>query len=52
MSLDHLREEFLDFTLSPSDLPTPGEYLAADGAMKPEACLFLGRSMETKNFRL
>ena len=26
-SLDHLREEFLDFCLSPMDLPTPGQYL-------------------------
>ena len=34
ISLDQLREDFLDFTLSVSDIPTPGEYLAADGTMK------------------
>uniref|UniRef100_A0A1X7SHY9 HAT C-terminal dimerisation domain-containing protein n=1 Tax=Amphimedon queenslandica TaxID=400682 RepID=A0A1X7SHY9_AMPQE len=35
-SLDELSEEFNDFTLSPSDLPTPGEYRAADDEMKPK----------------
>ena len=40
VSLDKLREEFLDFTLSPSDLPTPSEYLAADGTLKPRTGLF------------
>ena len=40
VSLDQLREEFLDFTLSPTDLPTTGEYLAADGTMKPKTGFF------------
>ena len=35
-SLDELSEEFNDFTLSPSDFPTPGEYHAADDEMKPK----------------
>ncbi|KAL5502306.1 hypothetical protein EMCRGX_G009055 [Ephydatia muelleri] len=39
-SLDQLREEFIDFTLSPSDLPTPGEYHAADGTIKPRTGIF------------
>ena len=34
-SLDHLREEFLDFTLSPGDLPAQTEYMAADKTKKP-----------------
>ena len=34
-SLDQLREEFLDFTLSPTDLPTQTEYSAADKSKKP-----------------
>ncbi len=33
-SLDQLREEFLDYTLSPADLPTPQEYTAADKTKK------------------
>ena len=36
-SLDQLREEFIDFSLSPGDLPPSEEYLAADGTMKPRA---------------
>ena len=36
-SLDQLREEFIDFSLSPGDLPASEEYLAADGTMKPQA---------------
>ena len=39
-SLDQLREEFIDFTLSPCDLPTPGEYHAADGTIKPRTGIF------------
>ena len=39
-SLDKLREEFLDFTLSPSDLPPPAEYSAADRTKKPRAGRF------------
>lgn len=41
-SLDQLKEDFLDFTLSPSDLiiPTPGEYVAADDdTQKPQTGL-------------
>ena len=34
-SLDRLREEYLDFTLSPSELPTQTEYMAADKTRKP-----------------
>ena len=34
-SLDHLREEFLDFTLSPGDLPAQTEYTTADKTKKP-----------------
>ena len=33
-SLDKLRDEFLDFTLSPMDLPTPTEFLGADKLKK------------------
>ena len=33
-SLDQLREEFLDYTLSPMDLPTQEEYTAADKTKK------------------
>ena len=33
-SLDHLREEFLDFTLFPGDLPAQTEYTAADKTKK------------------
>ena len=38
--IDSLREEFLDFTLSPTDLPTPQEYKAADGSIKQRAGSF------------
>ena len=34
-SLDKLRDEFLDLTLSSMDLPTPSEYLGADKLKKP-----------------
>ena len=34
-SLDQLREEFLDFTLSSTDLSTQTEYTAADKSRKP-----------------
>ncbi len=34
VSLDQLREEFLDYTLSPADPPTPQEYTAADKTKK------------------
>lgn len=33
-SLDQLRDDFLDFTLSPMDLPTQTEYTAADKTNK------------------
>ena len=33
-SLNQLREEFLDYTLSPADLPTPQEYIAAGKTKK------------------
>lgn len=39
-SLDQLREEFLDFKLSPTDLPSLVEYKAADLAKKPRAGKF------------
>ena len=39
-SLDQLREKFLDLTMSPSDLPIPGEYHAADGTVKPKTGFF------------
>ena len=39
-SLDQLREEFIDFSLSPGDLHASKEYLAADGTMKPRAGSF------------
>ena len=39
-SLDKLWEELLDFCLSPTDLPTPGQYLAADGTTKPRSGSF------------
>ena len=42
-SLDQLREEFIDFTLSP-DLPAPGECHAADGTIKPRTGIYLVRS--------
>ena len=38
--LDKLREEFLDFQLSPSHLPSPETYKAADGTENPRAGLF------------
>ena len=41
VSLDRLREEFLDFKLTPAaDLPEIKEYKAADGQKKPKAGLF------------
>ena len=40
MSIDQLSEEFLDFSLSPGDLPTPEKYCAADKTMKPRAGTF------------
>lgn len=39
-SLDCLREEFLDFSISPADLPTPGMYHASDGTTKPRVGSF------------
>ena len=39
-SLDQLCDEFLDFSLSPGDLPTPEKYRAADKPMKPRAGAF------------
>ena len=39
-SLDTLREEFHDFTLSPMDLPTQSECCAADGEMRPKVGMF------------
>ena len=42
-SLDQLREEFLDFCLSPMDLPTPSNYLAADCTTKHNQAPFGGR---------
>ena len=39
-SLDKLGEEFIDFTISPSELPSVVEYKAADGTMKPRIGLF------------
>lgn len=39
-SLDHLQEEFMDFTLSPHDLPSPSMYTAADKTKKPRAGKF------------
>ena len=38
-SLDKLREEFMDFTLSPADLPDPSLYKSASGE-KPRAGVF------------
>ncbi len=35
-SLDKLREECLDYTLSSADLPTPDMYTAADGIERPQ----------------
>ena len=40
MSLDKLREEFQDFQLSPSDLPSTSNYKAADGVMRPRVGLY------------
>ncbi len=34
-SLDKLRDECMDYVLSPSDLPKPMEYTAAEEAEKP-----------------
>lgn len=39
-SLDRLKEQFLDFKLSPDDLPSIVKYKAADGVMRPRADLF------------
>ena len=39
-SLDKLKEEFLDFKLSPGDLPSVVKYKAADGTMRAKAGLF------------
>ena len=39
-SLDQLREEFLDFKLSPTDFPSLAEYTAADLTKKPSAIEF------------
>ena len=39
-SLEALREEFFDFTLSPQDLPAISTYHAADGTTKPQAGSF------------
>ena len=39
-SLDQLREEFLDFKLSPTDLPSLVEYTTADLTKKPRAGKF------------
>ena len=36
-SLETLRDEFLDLKLSPMDLPTPTEYMAADKTLKQRA---------------
>ena len=40
VSIDQLREEFMDFTLSPLDLPSVSEYKAADDTLKPRVGLF------------
>ena len=40
VALDKLGEEFLDFTISPSDLPSVVKYKSADGTMRPRAGLF------------
>ena len=53
-SLDQLRVEFIDFSLSPSDLTTPAEYVAADETMKPRAGLLwweVGRLMASLGFQ-
>ncbi len=47
-SLDKLKEEFLDFQLSPGDLPPPSEYKAADLTLKPRVGAFWSRVSETK----
>ena len=39
-SIDCLREEFMDFLLSPGDLPPPVTYTAADRSKKPRAGKF------------
>ena len=39
-SLDQFREEFLDFKLSPTDLPSLVEYTTADLTKKPRAGKF------------
>ena len=38
--IDALSEDFIDFSLSQTDLPIPKEYKAADGKMKPRAGSF------------
>lgn len=40
VELDKLREEFIDFQLSPADLPSLSTYKAADGTEKPRAAVF------------
>ena len=40
VEIDKLSEEFLDFTISPSDLPSIVKYKSADGTMRPRAGLF------------
>lgn len=44
--LDKLREECLDYILSPTDLPTPVEYTAADKTQKPPSRQILVGSWE------
>ena len=39
-SIDQLREEFIDFTLSPLDLPSVSEYKAADFMVRPRVGIF------------
>ena len=40
VSIDQFREEFMDFTLSPLDLPSVSEYKAADDTLKARVGLF------------
>ena len=40
VSLQHLRDQFQDFKLSPTDLPMLVEYKAADGVLRPKVGLF------------
>ena len=39
-TLEHVREEFMDFCLSAMDIPSPAEYAAADGTLKPREASF------------